>query len=80
MTGERLWESVAFILGKIQQQGGKNFLAGNGGAVPLINSNIPGRVLMAKPEKKFMVHENIFGQAEADPSSPFRKLHKKDYF
>ncbi len=37
-----------------------------GGAVPLINSNILRRVLTAKPEKKFMVYENIFGQ-EANP-------------
>ncbi len=37
-----------------------------GGAVPLINSNILRRVMTAKPEKKFMVYENIFGQ-EANP-------------
>ncbi len=37
-----------------------------GGAVPLINSNILRRVLTAKPERKFMVYENIFGQ-EANP-------------
>ncbi len=33
-----------------------------GGAVPLINSNVLRCVLTAKPEKKFMVYENIFGQ------------------
>ncbi len=38
-----------------------------GGGVPLINSNILRRVLTAKPEKKFMVYENFFGQAEANP-------------
>ncbi len=37
-----------------------------GGAVPMINSNILRRVLTTKPEKKFMVYENIFGQ-EANP-------------
>ena len=39
-----------------------------GGGVPLINSNILRRVMTAKPEKKFMVYENIFGPAEANPS------------
>ncbi len=39
-----------------------------GGGVPLINSNILRRVMTAKPEKKFMVYENVFGQAEANPS------------
>ncbi len=38
-----------------------------GGTVPQINSNILRRVMTAKPEKKFMVYENIFGQAEANP-------------
>ncbi len=37
------------------------------GAVPLINSNILRRAMTAKPEGKFMVYENIFGRAEANP-------------
>ncbi len=37
-----------------------------GGAVPLINSYILRRALTAKPEKKFTVYENMFGQ-EANP-------------
>jgi hypothetical protein len=38
-----------------------------GGGVPLINSNILRRAMTAKPEGKFMVFENIFGQEEANP-------------
>ena len=34
------------------------------GAIPLINSNSLRRALTAKPEGKFMVYENIFGQEE----------------
>ncbi len=37
-----------------------------GGAVPLINSNILRRAMTAKPEGKFMVFENVFGQEEAN--------------
>ena len=38
-----------------------------GGAIPLINSNILRRAMTAKPEGKFMVFENVFGQEEANP-------------
>ena len=37
------------------------------GAAPLINSNILKRAMTAKPERKFMVYENFFGQEEANP-------------
>ena len=37
------------------------------GAVPLINSAALRRAMTAKPEKKFMLYENIFGQTEANP-------------
>ena len=36
------------------------------GAIPLINSNTLRRAMTAKPEGKFMVYENVFGQ-EANP-------------
>ena len=39
------------------------------GAILLINANILRRAMTAtaKPEGKFMVFENFFGQAEANP-------------
>ena len=37
------------------------------GAIPLINGAALRRAMAAKPEKKFMLYENIFGQAEANP-------------
>jgi hypothetical protein len=37
-----------------------------GSAIPLINSNILRSALTAKPEGKFIVYENVFGQ-ESNP-------------
>jgi hypothetical protein len=36
-------------------------------AIPLINGAALRRAMAAKPEKKFMLYENIFGQTEANP-------------
>jgi len=43
-----------------------NLEASRYGAVPLINSDLLRRAITAKPEGKFRVLENIFGQ-EANP-------------
>jgi hypothetical protein len=41
--------------------------ARNKGAIPLINSTALKRAMISKPEKKFMVFEDDFRLAEANP-------------
>jgi hypothetical protein len=36
-------------------------------AVPLINSTALRRAMISKPEKKFMIFENVFEETEANP-------------